>query len=177
MTYRFGTQDRIGQLGAQLLDGYFTKLWQLRSATMEEEQAGIDRIAFTPDGRTLKLEYKTDVKTDETGNTFIEVVANSTTRRPGWAHTTSSDLVLYFLPFSNRILFIRPTELRLRLPLWETQYRLVAAPNRGYQTLGLLVPVIQLLRDRVAVMADFSQSQHPYCKHVRENLYLFEVIS
>lgn len=167
MTYTFKQQDKVGQLGAELLDGYCSALWTLRPATMAEEHLGIDRIA---DNR-LKLEYKTDIIGHKTGNCFIEIVASTNPRRPGWAHTTQSDIVLYFFPVSHQILLIDPLRLRTKLDQWETTYRRVSVSNRGYSTVGLLVPIPVVCS--VCSLVDFSKSPHPYCQYVQSKIKQF----
>jgi hypothetical protein len=171
MAKRFGKQYRIGEIGAGLLDGYFSKLYRLTPATLAEEENGIDRVAFRPDGRQVCLEYKTDILADKSGNAFIEVVAYDGERgqREGWAYTSRADMIVYFLPFSNRLLLIRPARLRFKLPAWEARYRREKVQNQGrteWVTVGLLIPLEVLLIEKVAVLIDFRSSDHDYCKHV-----------
>jgi hypothetical protein len=168
MTYRFGKQYRVGAIGAQMLDGYFQKLYRLLPATMQEEENGIDRVGFREDGTQVFLEYKTDVKADYSGRAFIEVVAyaHDLGQRPGWAYTTQADIIVYFLPFSNRLFLLRSRRLRSRMALYEAQYERVQVANAGWKTTGLLVPLEVLLIDRIAVLVSFKDSQHDYCKYV-----------
>lgn len=167
VNYTFKQQDKIGALGAELLDGYCSALWSLRPATMVEEKQGIDRVA----NNGLKLEYKTDIIGHKTGNCFIEIVASTNPRRPGWAYTTQSDIVLYFFPHLHQILFIDPLRLRPKLPHWETTYRRVSVSNRGYSTVGLLVPISVVCS--VCSLVDFSKSSHPYCQYVKAKVRKF----
>lgn len=168
MTYRFGEQFRVGAIGAQMLDGYFSKLYRLLPATMQEEENGIDRVGFKDDGSQVLIEYKTDVKADFTGRAFIEVVAYAHDRgqRDGWAQTSQADIIVYFLPFSNRLFLLRPRRLRARMALYEAQYERMHVKNPGWTTTGLLVPLEVLLIDRIAVLVSFKESQNDYCKHV-----------
>lgn len=167
MTYRFGEQYRVGQIGACMLDGYFSKLYRLLPATMAEEENGIDRVGFC-DGRQVFLEYKTDVKADQTGRAFIEVVAyaHDEGQRPGWAYTSHADIIVYFLPFSNRLFLIRPHRLRSRMPYYEVQYPRFEVANTKWTTTGLLMPLEVLLIDRIAILVSFKESQNDYCQHV-----------
>lgn len=175
--YSLSEQLRIGEIGGYLLDGYFCKLYNLQFASSQDEYNGIDRIAFRPDGKQILLEYKTDLLAERTGNAFIETCAYDASargQRSGWAYTSQANVIVYFLPLTNRLYLIRPHRLRSRMPQWERKYRQVQVINAGWTTHGLLVPLQVLLTERIAILVNFKESDHAYCQHVtrtaRDNL-------
>ena len=96
-------------------------------------------MAADPDGQYL-IDYKCDEAWRRTRNVFIETVSNARTGRRGWALTSEAEWLLYFLT-PDRVLVLTFTAVRRHLPTWQARFRLRAAVNDGYDTLGLCVPV------------------------------------
>ena len=113
-----------------------------RVTTLREQFEGFDLYATSPNTRERKrIEIKTDFAAKRTGNAVVEMVSNDVSGRPGWVHTTTADFVLYLVDGLDVLYWLTPATLRANLPRWERDYRAYAAPNRGYHTRGVLIPL------------------------------------
>jgi hypothetical protein len=142
MTYTFDTQLTKGAAAETQLDGFFAQWFDIEPASPAEQRRGIDRT-FTPQagGKPFKVEYKTDWTASKTGNAFVETVSVDTHDKPGWAHTSQADYLIYFLPDDLLIYVLRFATLRRLLARWQREYPVRKIPNKGYYTHGLLVPL------------------------------------
>lgn len=146
-TYSFTDQLATGAQGEARLDAHFARWFIIRHATPEEQRQGIDRIYIgRADGRTYRVEYKTDHAANQTGNAFVETVSVDTDNKPGWAFTSQSNFLLYYITIAEVVYVVDFAKLRRRLPTWQRSYRLRKIPNRGYHTHGLLVPLDEFER-------------------------------
>ena len=90
----------------------------------------------------LYVEYKSDRTAERTGNAFVETVSVDTANKPGWAHSSQADWLMYLVPGQCEALYIiRMADLRQRLATWQATYQQRRIPNDGYHTVGLLVPL------------------------------------
>lgn len=107
-------------------------------ANREDQRKGIDRWL---NGNT-PVEYKTEWRVSDTGNFFIETVSvlNATQNKTGWIHYSEAEYIVYYLPKENFIFFVTLEELRKALPLWVVNHKTTSAQNKGYISLGILVP-------------------------------------
>jgi hypothetical protein len=144
MTYDFDQQLAEGAQGEAFLDDFFrARGHSVRPATMDEQRQGIDRVFTRPDGRVMTVEYKTDRLAGKTGNAFVETVSVDARGKMGWALTAQSDYLVYYIP--ERVIYVLPfMSLRWALPGWMRDYPARSAPNRGYDTHGVLVPLARL---------------------------------
>lgn len=142
MTYNFQVQLDIGEAAEKMLDAYFGAWYEITPATRQEQRQGIDRHYRERRGdRCLRVEYKTDYTARRTGNAFVETVSVDTQDKPGWAHTSTSDVLLYYIPGDELVYCIVLATLREQLPRWKREYPLRRVPNGSYHTHGLLVPL------------------------------------
>lgn len=139
--YDFTAQLQLGEHHEADLDRFFSAWYDIRKVDREEQRQGIDRIFTRKDnGAVHRVEYKADSKASETGNAFVETVSVDTANKPGWAHSSQADYLIYYLPKDLLIYVIAFVDLRKRLPKW-CSYRSRRIPNNGYHTVGLLVPL------------------------------------
>jgi hypothetical protein len=156
--HKFRDQLHEGKRAEAFLDTFFSRWFHIHPVSLDTElRDGYDRIyQRRGNGERLKIEYKADWQAAETGNAFIETISVYEERKPGWAHTSQADMLLYFVPPRGAIYMLPLTAIRFMLPSWKLRYREVPAPNQGYKTYGLLVPLLQLGRfgnvRQVAVM-------------------------
>ena len=150
MTYNFNQQLTRSKTYEAVLDKYLEDYFFIRLASMTEERQGIDRIMRLRNP-FLKVEYKCDSRADTTRNAFIEtksVVYGDKTLAPGWAFSTTCDLIVYYLTRSRTAYLISPIKLRKVLPTWVKQFpsRRVSTQSSSshYQTEGILVPLFVL---------------------------------
>lgn len=141
-TYSFREQLDIGKQGEEKLDAYFYALGtEIRCANMFEQKRGIDRWFRAKDGdRVYTVEYKTDEKTQKTGNVFVETISNNQTGALGWAVKGLADFVIYYAVGIEEAAVIRSEKLREKIAEWFFSYPTKAVKNRGYMTYGILVP-------------------------------------
>jgi hypothetical protein len=143
--YSFVEQWEKGLEGEKVLDQYFSRWYDIKEATLEQQtEEKIDRL-FRPKGSLRntpwrKIEYKTDSRTDKTGNLFIETWSVVERRRYGWAYTTHADEIMYYaLP--DTVYILNKEELQRELPNWLVEYDTKLIPNKNYTTAGIPVPV------------------------------------
>lgn len=153
VTYDFDAKLRQGERFEAELDAIFSRDYDIRKATMHEQRQGIDRI-FTrkDDGAVCRVEYKSDLTASKTGNAFVETVSVDMTGKPGWAYTSQADYLVYYLPKDGTLYVITFDVLRRRLPAWK-RFPSRQIPNRGYKTVGLLVPLAEFERIATEVIS------------------------
>lgn len=140
--YDFDTQLKLGQRAERELDKLFSKWYEVREATMEQQRMGIDRWFRPPEGEEFAVEYKTDFKAKRTKRAFIETVSvekDGEVVKQGWVHTTQADFVVYWA-YGWEVLVIKPSVLRALLPRWTELYRGASSNNGEYKSRGILVP-------------------------------------
>ena len=144
MTYDFDHQRSAGEQGETFLDAFFRERGHaIRPAAPDEQRQGIDRVFTAQDGKVTRVEYKTDFLAAKTGNAFIETVSVDTHGKMGWALTSQADYLIYYLP--GKVIYVLSfTSLHWALPQWIRNYPAKSAPNRGYATHGVLVPLEEL---------------------------------
>jgi hypothetical protein len=151
-TYSFVEQLEKGAKGEKVLDEYFKQWYDIREATIEQQKdEKIDRL-FSPKQRPaqpeerewIKVEYKTDDRTDDTGNLFIETWSSVEHRRYGWAYASKADMIVYYALPDTIYLIDRQDLLRI-LPDWLKVFKTHRIKNKGYTTEGLAVPVEHIL--------------------------------
>lgn len=160
MAYSFATQKRSGLAHEATLDAFFERWFVVakmdhddpsasdarRAARKGMQLMGVDRL-FTSraDGARYTVEYKADTRAGETGNAFIETVSVDARRKAGWAYTSCAQILAYYLPTTGRVYVVNLPALRAKLPDWVRRFSPPRKiPNRGYNTLGLTVPLSEL---------------------------------
>jgi hypothetical protein len=152
-TYDFQTQLTKGKEFEQLLDLRFSTAFQISPATPDEQRHGIDRHYV--DRRTkhsFTVEYKADNTAKVSGNAFVETVSVDTAHKLGWAYTSQAQY-LFYLVLGDEILYIFTfAKLRRMLARWIVSYPQRTIRNKGYNTVGVLVPLVEF--ERNALLAD-----------------------
>lgn len=139
--YDFQEQKGVGDAGESILDTFFISLGcQVEEVDLKSQRRGIDRIIVTPDGKELKIEYKTDALTASTGNVFIETISSTKSGALGWALKTQANFVVYYVPDWEKALIINPKILREMIPMWIFEYRQKPVKNAGYFSYGIPIP-------------------------------------
>lgn len=152
----FDERLAYGRRHERALDGFFQQWYEIRAARDNEQRQGIDRH-FARGGRALTVEYKTDHQADSTGNIFVETVSRDDINSPGGHISSQADRLVIYLPDSELIYWLSTAKLRTLVHAWRDVYREAAAPNRTYNTLGLLVPQHEFERhSRVINLADYD---------------------
>lgn len=156
--YDFRTQLNAGKQIEQSLDTYFSKWYLISNVDLEtEKNQGIDRLFVSKvDGKTQSVEYKADFKAFSTQNIYVELSVNSDSgyQKNGWATHTQADIILYSIVNSSevvKIFVLQPSVIVNLLDNWKGQYRNVTCQNKGYHSIGILVPtnVIEKVSDKV----------------------------
>lgn len=142
MTYDFREKLAEGEAHEATLDAYFSSWYEIAPVTMEEQRRGIDRVFYRKsDGRRYLVQYKSDTTAARTGNAFVETVSVDVSETAGWAYTCEADYLVYFIPPMGLAYVLKPSRIREKLPAWLEEYETRAAPNKGYRTVGVLVPL------------------------------------
>lgn len=152
MTYNMSQQLARGEAAERRLDKHFASRFHITPATRAQQRRGIDRIfQQRKTGARHAIEYKTDWTAARTGNAFVETVSVDAQNKPGWAYASRADWLIYYVPgqvrYKGTIYMISFAALRAQLPRWTARYREAPPiPNRGYNTLGILVPLREFAR-------------------------------
>lgn len=145
VVYDFDEQLREGLEGERLLDAYFSRWFDITPASRQQQREGIDRTFVNREsGATWLVEYKMDKRAHQTGNAFVEIVSvrrPGHPDKPGWAYSSQSDRLLYYIPTDELVYIFTPDTLRNIAPTWEQRYRTRDVQNRNYVTVGILVPL------------------------------------
>lgn len=146
-TYDFAAKLRQGQRAEDELDRYFAARYQITPATTVDQRRGIDRFFYNPiTGNRFAVEYKSDARTGQTGNVFIETKTFPDREQSGWAYTSQANWLFYHLPDLFTVYVVSFEYLRKRLPEWAKQYPIRSAQNATYSTYGLIVPLDEFKR-------------------------------
>lgn len=143
----FKEQLAVGQKSEHFIATLFTSAFKVEFAGMAQQRQGIDFI-FTDrvSGAVRLVELKTDWTAAKTGNAFIETVSVDVDSKLGWVYTSRADWLLYYVPGLDMLYRINFDELRDELPNWLKWHPVRKIPNQGYNTHGLLVPLVELER-------------------------------
>jgi len=129
------------------LDAYFSgRGITVTPVDHDGQLSGKDRNFATPDNLTYTVEYKADSRASDTRNAFIETVSVDEQNIPGWAYTSTADVLVYYIPPDNIAYVLRMQSVKAMVPVWTETYPLQSVANvsqRGesYHTIGLLVPI------------------------------------
>jgi hypothetical protein len=153
-TYDFQEKLREGQRHERYLDEHYRDRFVVEPASRADERRGIDRY-FTErrTGRRYAIQYKADTTAARTGNAFIETLSVDTSGAPGWALSCQADFIVYYVVGIGPAYVIRPAAIRRQMARWEREYPSRRIANRGYHTVGLLVPLDELERIAHAVVS------------------------
>ena len=129
------------------LDRFFRCLgYKIESTTpyLERTLCLGDRIFTRRDGQQFYIEYKSGLQTFFTGNIFLETLSVDSQDKPGWVYTCRADFLLYAALYNDKILIMRPVDLRARIEALKSGFQIKKTgkgQNRGYDTHGVLVPL------------------------------------
>lgn len=152
--YTFDAQLAQGEQGEAFLDGVFRRWYIVLPASRDDQRSGIDRwFIHLRLRRVLAVEYKTDARAGQTHHAFVETVSVDTANKPGWAITSQADYLAYYVPGDELVYIIKFARLRLALPRWTRQYPARQIANQGYQTHGLIVPLVEFEKLSEAVLS------------------------
>jgi len=147
--YDFQEQLALGKAIESELDTFFAKWYTITPVSLQEEiQSGIDR-KFVRNDKEFKVEYKADFKAYSTGNIYAELSVNSDNGRTkaGWAVGSKADYIIYALVTGNAIssIYVLPQSvIAEKCEVWKGQYRNVKCMNRGYHSVGVVVPLTEV---------------------------------
>lgn len=155
-TFDFREQLAVGAAGEAVLDAHFSRWYDITPATMDEQFAGVDRWFVRKTGskegiagERFGVEYKTDREAVKTGNAFIELfhLQDLDHVKRGWALSSLSRMLVYYLPQASRAYVVQFTDLRRALhDTWKRAYPLGYVANKSWDTWGVLVPLDRLER-------------------------------
>ena len=141
--HEFNDSLKNGHAGEWVINRYHAKYYIVREATMKEQYQGIDAVYTSKQSGTVyKIEIKTDFMTAKTDNIAIELVSNTSTGKGGWAVTSQSDYIIYYLWDLWIVFYFNTKELAELVPHLKTSYPIKPAQNNGYQSMNILVPVM-----------------------------------
>jgi hypothetical protein len=153
MGYEFKKQLNLGKRGEWVMEKYHAAVYKIETVGMKSERAGVDRI-FThrKDGKVYKVEIKTDFLAQKYGNIIIETVSVDTENIPGWALTSTSDIIIFYLWHKQEVLYFRTAHLKKMVAVWKGMYGETARiRNKNYHTIGIKLPCSEARKHAFAV--------------------------
>jgi hypothetical protein len=154
--HNFGESKATGQQGELELDFFFKRWYEIDGVERKLDRAGIDRIFTEIESReTATVQYKTDNKSCQTGNIFIET---ETDGKPGCHLTSTAQHLITYLPISQELYIISPDRIRKLIDGWKERYREAQVYNYGFSGKGVPVPVAEFARHSMRV--DMTKFEH-----------------
>lgn len=159
-TYRFNEQLAI----EAHWKGRYLALLDRQGIAVEEidhlavQRLGIDAIVRIGDWRH-SIEFKTDFQAQHTGNFFVETISNDVDDTPGWAYTSTAQLLGLYLIGQGRLLLIPMWDLKQRLNAWKDIYPTRSCQNPTYRSHGVLVPLTKLEAISARILEEDSEDQ------------------
>jgi len=144
--HQFDSSLKAGEAGERVVyDALLTAGYSVIATSMEYQldPHHIDAFVTNPSGNEFAVETTTDEESSRFGNVFFEYchIDCDTNVRAGKYFVSEAAWHLVYLPHRSEVLLFEAERLQQRLREWFGRYRLGAAPNRDYQTLGLKVPI------------------------------------
>lgn len=142
MIHEFKKKFKEGEIHAHTLDVFFSKQFEIIEANRKQESLGIDRIFISKlYGFRYSVEYKADSRAAETGNVFIEVTSVDTMNEPGWALSSTAQILIYYIPPEGKVFIVRMLNIRDKIKKWSLDHGIKLAHNITYNTKGIPVPI------------------------------------
>jgi len=137
---------------------WFMRVWEpeaIEPATRGEERSGIDMRVVMSD-TVFTFEVKTEFRAKATGNLCFETVSYASPGargQVGWGlKMEDTSNIIYIVPGPEDIYFFTPQSLQewVLSPSVYRTLRPFAAQNKGYVTLGVLMPIHRVVKLCVA---------------------------
>jgi len=145
----------IGKKHENTLDKYYSNFYHIEQSNRVLERLGIDRIFIHKSNEMrYSVEYKSDERTKDTGNVFIETWSVDNRHIRGWVYMSIAQFVYYYVPSKKEVSIVRTMVLRNNLYEWYKLYDVKQSPNRDYNGNGITVPykVFKSIADKVDVL-------------------------
>ena len=140
--YSFDGQLEKGKEHEAILDAFFSSQYEISEVPSSLQQLGMDRIFVSKkSGVKASVEYKTDFIAQNTGNVFIETESVDNLGGPGWAFSSMSQILIYFIPEANIIFMADMLKLKLDIDFLCVNYGIKSVKNETYTMLGTPVPI------------------------------------
>ena len=143
--HHFDASFERGLEGEARLDDLFRPWFAISPASDIEQRRGIDRwFVGRKTGWPRSVEYKTDYRTGQTGNVFIET-SSVDGKRAGWAQTSEAEWLVYYVAPHTAYL-ARMAAVRDGLARWAARFPERRVYNDGYTSRGVIVPAWEFAR-------------------------------
>ena len=159
----FNQSKAAGDEGEQFLDRLFEQRGNKVEPVTKQEQRDdkIDRKITNPNnGKTVIVEYKTDMKAKQTGNVFVETFSNIENGTPGWIGASKAEWLVTLIP-DECVLITRLSKIRECYATKWVGYNHKSVPNRVgnniYHTIGFPVPIEKYITESGATKIDIAQ--------------------
>jgi len=140
--YNFEEQLKIGKKGEEIMGKYHAPFYIVTKTLLAQDKQGVDFI-FTSYSTEYpwKVEVKTDQKSQDTGNLFMETISKDTTNKQGWAETSQCEVFIQYRWYADEVMYFWMKDIKNNIDEWAKKYRVVAAQNTEYKTWGVLLPL------------------------------------
>ena len=145
--YKFDEQLKIGKEYEDILDSYYSEWYNITPVSSDMQKIGIDRIfrEVARSGFQYSVEYKSDFWGQKTGNAFVEIISIDSSKTPGWAFTMCAQILVYYIPELGKAYRMYATDLKHAVRVWAKNplYKQKPSHNKGYDTIGICVPLLE----------------------------------
>jgi len=143
--YNFNEQYEKGVKGENRLDKFFNTIFNIGQVPRILQQFGCDRI-FTniQSKKRYLIEYKSDERAAKSGNIFVETISVDTENKLGWAYTSCSQYICFYIPGKGEIYIVSTLYIKAKISEWISKYEIKRIKNEGYYTEGVAVPIDEI---------------------------------
>lgn len=170
-TYSFEEQFSKGQKAEKILDTYFSQWYKIHPANRFWQKQGVDRFWENPAMGRVSVEYKADSTAAKSNNIFIEIISVDKDNKLGWAYHSIAQLLTYYIPPKKIIYLVSMYQIKKMLPIWKRRkYEIQPIPNKNragqiiYNTIGILVPIDDFVKDCKPKIMDLSGEFNKYAQ-------------
>ncbi len=116
---------------------------QINPATAAQDLQGIDRWYDMHGTKELvSVQYKVDFKAATWDRAFCELVhVGPSYLKHGWMYKCIADWLVIYVPDNHICYWLKPAHLRNLRDGWVRKYELKKSPNKGYWSIGVVVPL------------------------------------
>lgn len=154
MVAEFEKSMVVGENGERAVKEILCHTYDFFAVPPDVDINGIDaKMVHRASGTGFTVQIKTDAKSVETGNIFVELVSvagEGGGNLPSWGWKCAADVLLIHVPHASPgqaiAYFVDHVRLRAVIPFWLTKFGVKRVRNRdyglrGYDTLGIAVPL------------------------------------
>jgi hypothetical protein len=150
----------------------------------EHQRAGIDRSIILESGKQITVDEK--IRRKNYGDIALEYIANDRTNAPGWVcKSLLCDYIAYAVQTTGKAYLLPVPQMQAAWAAnsekWKKLYFNPKAPNRGYKTISVAVPIDVLFAaigkclrvDFTPIQEDEEKPKEQACEYAQAQMEIF----